>query len=902
MGANFTPERGNYTPLRPFRFWCHKVLPLVYDDALSYYELLCKVVDYLNKTMEDVDTLEGDVTNVYNAYYDLQDYVNSYFDSLDVQEAINNKLDHMAETGELTELLAPTIANEVSEWLEENINPTTPAIDATLSVSGAGADAKVVGDKFKLTMMQRRQLSSSDDMDTLLTTGIYAVTWRDDDTWKPQNYPLNTGGTVIVYRWETSSETSPLLRSAQLILKDKAIYYRIGGSGEAWESWHMLSNEDTLFEGYNYDEIAYNIGNFSIYDSEMFVSIMNFIAETELDRTQWRKTSLLSEVDKNRALYENLKSGDIHLDEDVEVVPIMFYYGRLTTSTGETREESYNTAVLSKRLMTDFISTDNIDVVAINSETYKSDIYFFLYDANKTFISYIVAYSVHIEQLTYKILAIPKTCAYIRITTVNMNNVDYKIGDLLNKQHIVGYKYLTTNVYNANTDETNVIVPVGIGNITASVEEYSYFSKRARTIFLETKDYDFIINSGTSLTYKIVIRYYAEKTAVSNKYEEYILSENSRVPIDKTYKYFRLQIYDSVNTTETILDIPDVRKIKLAKTNTATIVGANDKRSMEVKMQQISYNIRMGVQSIQPLTLLHFSDLHRNILALNRVVDFRDYYNQYITDSIHTGDSVGSINGAHIFGDVTGAGNILQVIGNHDTWYGSSSQGYDDWHYLTEAQTYERYIAPFKSQWGTISEPTEKCYYYKDYASKGVRLIVIDCMHETDDQISWFASALSGAITAGLHVVVASHVKMARAEDLTYLDSGFNSYSVPRTTPSANYPYYNDARFAQAVASFAANGGKIACWLCGHLHVDMLATYNNVLNIGVTTAGDVSPTRTYDARIYGTKSYDAFNILGIDTLKNYVSVVRVGLDYNNTLRKMDTFCWDYVNHELIFTS
>jgi hypothetical protein len=31
--------------LKPFRFWCQKALPLVYDDSLSYYELLCKVVD-----------------------------------------------------------------------------------------------------------------------------------------------------------------------------------------------------------------------------------------------------------------------------------------------------------------------------------------------------------------------------------------------------------------------------------------------------------------------------------------------------------------------------------------------------------------------------------------------------------------------------------------------------------------------------------------------------------------------------------------------------------------------------------------------------------------------------------------------------------------------------------------
>lgn len=98
--ADFTPQLGNYRTLQPFRYWCQKVLPLVYDDSLSYYELLCKVVDYLNKTMEDVETLHGDVTNLHIAYEELQSYVNNYFSSLDVQEEINNKLDEYFSTDE----------------------------------------------------------------------------------------------------------------------------------------------------------------------------------------------------------------------------------------------------------------------------------------------------------------------------------------------------------------------------------------------------------------------------------------------------------------------------------------------------------------------------------------------------------------------------------------------------------------------------------------------------------------------------------------------------------------------------------------------------------------------------------------------------------------------------------
>lgn len=104
--ADFTPTLGDYKDLSPFRYWCQKVLPLVYNDSLSYYELLCKVVDYLNKTMEDVTTLSGDVTDLHTAYVQLQDYVNTYFENLDIQEEVNHKIDEMFENGTFNELFA----------------------------------------------------------------------------------------------------------------------------------------------------------------------------------------------------------------------------------------------------------------------------------------------------------------------------------------------------------------------------------------------------------------------------------------------------------------------------------------------------------------------------------------------------------------------------------------------------------------------------------------------------------------------------------------------------------------------------------------------------------------------------------------------------------------------------
>ena len=82
-----------------FKFWCQKVLPLVYDDSLSYYELLCKFVDHLNN-------LTNDVTLVVEEMKQLKNYVDTYFDSLDIQKMIEEELDKMVTDGRLEKIIS----------------------------------------------------------------------------------------------------------------------------------------------------------------------------------------------------------------------------------------------------------------------------------------------------------------------------------------------------------------------------------------------------------------------------------------------------------------------------------------------------------------------------------------------------------------------------------------------------------------------------------------------------------------------------------------------------------------------------------------------------------------------------------------------------------------------------
>lgn len=46
------------------RFKCFPILPLVYNDALSYYEAICKLVEKINELIKKVNELEEKLNNM----------------------------------------------------------------------------------------------------------------------------------------------------------------------------------------------------------------------------------------------------------------------------------------------------------------------------------------------------------------------------------------------------------------------------------------------------------------------------------------------------------------------------------------------------------------------------------------------------------------------------------------------------------------------------------------------------------------------------------------------------------------------------------------------------------------------------------------------------------------------
>nr|DAJ81483.1 MAG TPA: hypothetical protein [Caudoviricetes sp.] len=147
---------------RNFREWCNHtipVLPQVYGDELSYYELLNKVIERLNEIGVTIN--------------ELIDYVNHYFDSLDVQNMINKKLDEMAQDGTLESLIMPVYTYDLTKLKSFDVN-----------------DISAVFSELKTKM--------KDGESALLPYGKYTTLDTIDLSWLPNNTKVTLDGEITI--------------------------------------------------------------------------------------------------------------------------------------------------------------------------------------------------------------------------------------------------------------------------------------------------------------------------------------------------------------------------------------------------------------------------------------------------------------------------------------------------------------------------------------------------------------------------------------------------------------------------------------------------------------------------------------------------------------------------------
>lgn len=127
-----------YKNLTPFKWFVLENFPFIEADfdALTEWQLFCKLGKEINKIITSENTLGTQVESVTNAFIELQNYVNNYFDNLDVQEEINNKLNEMAQSGAFDPLLQ-TLFNGYQaqiDNLEQNVNNNYDVLNDKINI------------------------------------------------------------------------------------------------------------------------------------------------------------------------------------------------------------------------------------------------------------------------------------------------------------------------------------------------------------------------------------------------------------------------------------------------------------------------------------------------------------------------------------------------------------------------------------------------------------------------------------------------------------------------------------------------------------------------------------------------------------------------------------------------
>lgn len=134
------PERHDYQQLTPFKLFVKSNFPFIEAtfEALDNYGLYCEIVKYLNQLISNQNKTNEDIIT-------FTDFVTNYFENLDVQEEINNKLDEMATTGQLQELLnnlyddLRTEVNTEISIFKNTVNNEIDVIDTKVNSATSGS-------------------------------------------------------------------------------------------------------------------------------------------------------------------------------------------------------------------------------------------------------------------------------------------------------------------------------------------------------------------------------------------------------------------------------------------------------------------------------------------------------------------------------------------------------------------------------------------------------------------------------------------------------------------------------------------------------------------------------------------------------------------------------------------
>lgn len=185
-------------------------LPTSYLMSMTYLEQVTWLCNYLEKTVIPALNQNAQAVKELQELYELlRTYVNEYFDNLDIQTEVNNKLDEMAESGELAEIIAQYL--EVSSVLGFDTKASLKSADNLVNGSITRTLGETTYNDGKGSYYKIRTLTSGDVID-------------DNNILALANFPTLIAEKIIDYRMnQAESNINSINTSLNRIINKKYI-------------------------------------------------------------------------------------------------------------------------------------------------------------------------------------------------------------------------------------------------------------------------------------------------------------------------------------------------------------------------------------------------------------------------------------------------------------------------------------------------------------------------------------------------------------------------------------------------------------------------------------------------------------------------------------------------------
>lgn len=139
MSSHINPEMQPTRDLSSYKFYSQKVLPLVYDESISYYEVLCKVVTYLNTVIDNVNADIDNIETIQQAFLTLQQYVNDFFSDVEQLQDYTDRAETAALAAQGYSASAASHSASAATYASNSANSSVSSASSATSAANSAA-------------------------------------------------------------------------------------------------------------------------------------------------------------------------------------------------------------------------------------------------------------------------------------------------------------------------------------------------------------------------------------------------------------------------------------------------------------------------------------------------------------------------------------------------------------------------------------------------------------------------------------------------------------------------------------------------------------------------------------------------------------------------------------------